>query len=212
MFLEIDEGISVFKSQTVHLKDSILDSKSPQGIFGISKSKFNYKIFKDLKNEELISLYDFTSYKYKIKTRLPGLTWQIENEKKVIIGYETTLARTRFKGRDYEAWFTPNIPIAEGPYKFYGLPGLILEIQDSKNHYHFKALGIQKIRNSVIILDKDYTQIIEADLKVFLRKIKEKPSLILNNPGINIPKEGMDKYDRNQRARLQYENNPIELE
>jgi GLPGLI family protein len=212
MYLEVDDHISVFKSQTTHLKDSILSSNNPRALFGIQKSKFRYKIYKDRKNDELISLYDFTTFKYKTEKKLPQLVWKIENSKKYIIGYETTLARIHFKGRDYEAWFAPNLPVSEGPYKFHGLPGIILEIYDSKNHYHFTAQGIEKIKESVNLADKDYTGISDANLDLFRKKIKEKPSLILNNPGINIPKEGLDKYDRNQRARLKNQNNPIELE
>ena len=212
MYLDVDDKVSVFRSQTTHLKDSILSSKNPRALFGIQKSKFRYKIYKDRKNDELIFLYDFTTFKYKTENKLPQLVWKIENSKKNIMGYETTLARTHFKGRDYEAWFAPNLPIPEGPYKFNGLPGMILEVYDSKNHYHFTAKGIEKIKVSVNVADQDYTRISDASLDLFRKKIKEKPSLILNNPGIQIPKEGLDKYDRNQRARLKNQNNPIELE
>ncbi|WPY97673.1 GLPGLI family protein [Christiangramia sp. OXR-203] len=212
MYLDVDDKVSVFRSQTTHLKDSILSSKNPRALFGIQKSKFRYKIYKDRKNDELICLYDFTTFKYKTENKLPQLVWKIENSKKNIMGYETTLARTHFKGRDYEAWFAPNLPVPEGPYKFNGLPGMILEVYDSKNHYHFTAKGIEKIKVSVNVADQDYTRISDANLDLFRKKIKEKPSLILNNPGIHIPKEGLDKYDRNQRARLKNQNNPIELE
>ena len=30
------------------------------------------------------------------------------------------------------AWYTPQIPVSNGPEEFWGLPGLILEIQDGK--------------------------------------------------------------------------------
>lgn len=101
--------------------------------------------------------------------------------------------------------------MAEGPYKFHGLPGLIIEIYDAKNHYHFKLIGIEKIKTEIAIENKGYKKITPKEHKVFLKNIEEKPSLVLNNPGIIMPEEGMRKYDRNQRNRNKYKNNPIEL-
>ena len=46
------------------------------------------------------------------------------------------LAKTTFKGRNYFAWYSIEIPINSGPYKFNGLPGLVVELFDSKKHYH----------------------------------------------------------------------------
>ena len=51
----------------------------------------------------------------------------------------------QFRGRKWTAWFTQNIPIPEGPYKFSGLPGLIVEIYDSQNHYHYELTKVTKL-------------------------------------------------------------------
>jgi hypothetical protein len=53
-------------------------------------------------------------------------------------------ATTSFAGRNYEAWFTPEIPISDGPYKFYGLPGLIFKICDKKNQHVFTLKKLTK--------------------------------------------------------------------
>lgn len=47
-----------------------------------------------------------------------------------ILDYKCIKATTRFRGRDYTAWVTKELPINDGPWKFYGLPGLILQIED----------------------------------------------------------------------------------
>lgn len=75
---------------------------------------------------------------------IPKMKWNIFPEHKVIIGYNCQRATCSFRGRDYEAWFTSEIPLSYGPWKFQGLPGLILEVVDEKNEYHFIATGIKQ--------------------------------------------------------------------
>lgn len=61
--------------------------------------------------------------------------------------YTCVKATAKFRGRTYEAWFASDIPIFNGPWKFGGLPGLILSLTDSKNEYHFECIGIENLKN-----------------------------------------------------------------
>lgn len=76
--------------------------------------------------------------------------WDIEKDEKTIMSYSCQKAKATFRGRTYEAWFAIDIPISDGPWKFGGLPGLILSIKDTKNHYVFECIGLQKLNNSNI--------------------------------------------------------------
>lgn len=76
---------------------------------------------------------------------LPKQVWLICAEKKNIQGYPCQKATTTYLGRTYIAWFTPEIPIPSGPWKFGGLPGLILNISDNRRHYAFECIGIKKL-------------------------------------------------------------------
>jgi len=59
--------------------------------------------------------------------------WSLSNkEKKNISGKVCSKATTRFRGRDYVVWYTTEIPVQMGPWKFYGLPGLIMQVEDAK--------------------------------------------------------------------------------
>lgn len=213
MYLDVsNKRESYFRPEAIFFKDSILQSKNPQALFNISKPKFNFCIIKSVNNEEINSLYDYTAYKFKLSENI-SLNWNLDTkESKKILGYNTKKATVSFKGRNYTAWYTNEISIQEGPYKFNGLPGLILEIYDDRSHYSFKAFSIQKLIDyKPYLTTKDYKTITKNQFIDFKKKIKQKPSLILYNPGIKIPKEGLDKYDRNHRERNKHKNNPIEL-
>ncbi|MCF6239974.1 MAG: GLPGLI family protein [Bacteroidales bacterium] len=62
-----------------------------------------------------------------------NFNWKIKQKTKNLQGLECRLATCHFRGRDYKAWFTLSIPLPYGPWKFGGLPGLIVEIQDNKS-------------------------------------------------------------------------------
>lgn len=74
-----------------------------------------------------------------------GQDWKLETEKTtVILGHRCQRATCHWRGRDYVAWFAPDIPIRRGPWKFGGLPGLILKIYDVNKLYTFEAVAIEK--------------------------------------------------------------------
>lgn len=77
--------------------------------------------------------------------------WDIPNlETDTILGYPCMLATTNFRGRTYSAWFTLEIPINDGPWKFYGLPGLILKVEDSEGIFTFNAIGLEWVKKQII--------------------------------------------------------------
>ena len=74
----------------------------------------------------------------------PSFQWKIKTEEKKILNYNCQKAILNYKGRDYIAWFTDEIALQEGPWKFSGLPGLIMEIYDTKKQFTFKLIGVKK--------------------------------------------------------------------
>ena len=74
---------------------------------------------------------------------LPLFNWQIESETATICGYECIKATCHWRGRDFTAWFTPDIPVEYGPWKFGGLPGLIMKVSDDDGIYVFEAVAVE---------------------------------------------------------------------
>ncbi len=77
------------------------------------------------------------------------MEWVITNQTKEIHGYHTILATTHFRGREWDAWFTMDIPVNTGPWKLRGLPGLILEASDKSGEYLFSCVGLSKVSNPI---------------------------------------------------------------
>jgi len=68
--------------------------------------------------------------------------WKLLKETKKINNYHCKKAKTFFRGRSYIAWYTEDITTNAGPWKFYGLPGLILELYDQDKILHIQATKI----------------------------------------------------------------------
>lgn len=84
---------------------------------------------------------EFTQYHYT--EPWPLMQWTLESEKQTICGYQCQRATCHWRGRDYEAWFTSAIPLKSGPWKFGGLPGLIMKIYDTKHLYTWEAVSVE---------------------------------------------------------------------
>ena len=77
-----------------------------------------------------IDYYDVEGGSYtKISEKLNGIVWELLDGRKTILGYKCSLAKGVHRGKRYNAWYASDIPYSDGPWKFNGLPGLILEIE-----------------------------------------------------------------------------------
>ncbi len=100
------------------------------------------------------------------------MTWQLHQEMKEYNGYKLQKATTDFGGRSWNAWFSNEINIKEGPYKFRGLPGLIFILEDSDQNFIYKVIHNEK-------LAADY------DTKEFLETHYGKPAIPISNEKFN---------------------------
>lgn len=82
-----------------------------------------------------------TKIRYQEKVELK---WVLYSETKVINGIKCQMAAANKYGRRWIAYFSKDYPQSLGPYKFTGLPGLIFELYDTRDDYHFTLSKIEK--------------------------------------------------------------------
>ena len=118
------------------------------------------------------------------------MQWQILPDTETILSYTCQKAVTTFRGRDYEAWFAPDIPINEGPWKFCGLPGLILKVSDTRQHYVFECIGLEQKETPIEYADMDYLKTNRRDLAKIKRKFYEDPMAAMESMMASAPAGG----------------------
>lgn len=100
------------------------------------------------KEKNIYDHYEWLQYDV-LKTSEPVTQkWILSDEKKRIQNHTVQKAETRWGGRKWTAWFSAEIPFQYGPYKFYGLPGIIMELNDSENNYSFRLVKSQKLNET----------------------------------------------------------------
>lgn len=142
---------SVFYENKIETKENAVLKPSSDDEFDLSFDvKFNGSKYIVLTNFEKDSIKSQVSLfkegkqrTYIVDEKINKIKWKIENVFKVINDLKTQKAIGEFRGRKYIAWFTNEIPVKYGPWKLNGLPGLILNVHDSKNEVMFNVKSLK---------------------------------------------------------------------
>lgn len=228
MNLDVSADGSKFYSYTVFQADSLskielekqlaatdminikADSRKGSVRYSVSKRYPKYEV--SLHNRILMD-------QYKVAETRP-IKWKIISEKQKIAEWNVQKAEADFAGRHWDAWFTTEIPIQDGPYKFHGLPGLIVKLEDNTKSHIFTLQGIRNIDSipSEIFSSKE----IAVNLKQYDKIIRDyendptKGLKILQSGGITMkmiddPNNNMKEHEQRQKAGIKKNNNRIEL-
>ncbi|MDG4950454.1 GLPGLI family protein [Weeksellaceae bacterium KMM 9724] len=182
---------------------------------------FAYSVLKNLKTNEHSFYEEVLGDTYNYGFDL-NLNWNITGDKKQILDYACQKATLHFGGRQWTAYFTQEIPFSDGPYKFHGLPGLILEIYSEDGDYSFSAKGIQTLKTEFIAPKS--LKMRKASLDKYKEKLAEKPSIAFVNKMQSSGLTGSvsyngkpisnsqvaNTYDKEVKEWMKNHNNPIE--
>ena len=103
------------------------------------------------------------------------IDWVVaEHSTKTILDYQCIMATTDYHGRKWTVWFTPEIPIQDGPWKFCGLPGLIMEASEPSGQHRFTVTGIETSSQPIFpVFNTDYQKMDRVDMLRALRHYRE---------------------------------------
>ena len=147
--LQIGGSISKFFDYNQLRQDSIIQKYNHKNFLNAREVEeiLNMKVSwtnEIVREEEKLTVQDKFRDRYQYEEKKPTFNWKLEKGSKKILNYNCNKATVEFGGRVYTAWYTKEIPLNNGPYKFEGLPGLILEIFDSKDNFHFEAIAVDQ--------------------------------------------------------------------
>lgn len=115
---------------------------------------------------------------------IPLMNWEIQLDTLTIINYLCQKATCNFRGREFIAWFTTDIPVSNGPWKFGGLPGLILRVSDKREKYIFECIMIEQTKQPFLIKRHNeymsYQKLSREKLLKFQKDINEDYSKVAN--------------------------------
>jgi GLPGLI family protein len=146
MMLEIGNKSCKFYSYHNYLVDSIrkISDRSTWMLYKSTPNKYTVYINYPENKTTVIDNAKGTLKYFEYIENFEISKWTILDETMQILSHTCKKATCRFRGRDYIAWYAIDIPISRGPYKFAGLPGLIMKIADTENSYSFECVGIEK--------------------------------------------------------------------
>ena len=242
MNLDIGKEGSNFYSRDVYVSDSTMNAYFEKQIQTTGSMNVDTKIMSQRKGSMRYKIFkSYPEFKISTKTRMGmdaykvaedrKMAWNILKEKQKIGEFNTQKASTEFAGRKWIAWFSTELPFQDGPYKFYGLPGLIVKLEDGEKTHQFELVGVSKYTSptekvspfgqpnkEIEINQKQYKKMYLEERNDPAKTIKQALAngAILqfrDQNGTEIsPAEMIKNKEKNAKANNAKDNNPLELD
>lgn len=194
MVLLVGSNTSVFRSldrlaQAERVKENLAEQERLWTGPGLPKKKMPKNIRKvnteelfQLQKEKKLFTNEYLYINYLYEEILEPINWNLGTETKNFSQISCQKATAKFKGRDWVAWFAPNLPFEAGPWKLQGLPGLIVEAYDLKKEIQFLFNGFQSIPSTEKTSTENLISIPKKVEKVSVEDIKKIKNLMHSNP------------------------------
>ncbi len=117
----------------------------------------NDKFFIDKKKDIYINQKSLLGELINIESKVPVISWILSDDRKLINGFQCKkayfLVEKENQNRRYSekiiAWYTPEIPIDNGPKCYQGLGGLILELQEGNVVYKVSSINLSTLDQEI---------------------------------------------------------------
>lgn len=206
---------SHFKNMSLYVKDSLVisgkiretgDSQKDFAVFSKYVPELPFTVHRK-KNE--INFANEIPFAGELKySENIDFKWKITKETRDINGIKCIKATTTKWGRNWIAYYSPKHPMPFGPYKFYGLPGLIFEVADDNKDYKFTLYRFKKRKENNISLN-NYPKAKKISKKQY-EKLRHAAAIIPSD----VKVEGYPDINRKinkQKIEREKNYNPIEV-
>ena len=194
--LTFDKNTSIYKED-----EALAPPAAGGGMVFISSAGGSGTLFKNIKDQLFTNQQETFGKQFIIKDQLQPIEWELHGETKNIGDYtcykatyskqieassvmtfsssddedknEDSKVSSEMKTITVTAWYTPQIPVSNGPESYQGLPGLILEINDgdltilcSKITINpDKKIEISEPKKGKQVSQKEYDEIMKKKMK-----------------------------------------------
>ena len=107
------------------------------------------------------------------------------DEEKEVCGYPCKKATGTYGGREWIAWYTPEVAVPFGPWKIVGLPGLVMAAEDAAGVHRFTAIQFRAASGPVVMGE------LPDEIKTTREKFIEAKNRFEQNPMANLPPEAL---------------------
>jgi GLPGLI family protein len=159
-------------------------------------------LYKNIAEQIFLQEEEMMGKEFLVKDKLEPSEWELTGETKKIGNYtaqKATYTRIidskRFSTGMTEmenvkdtisvtAWFTPEIPVSHGPNNYYGLPGLILEVQNQGSTLICEKIELNPSSNPVaieqpkkgkVVSEEEFRVVQEEAMKQMMNQYQGKP-------------------------------------
>ena len=186
--LQIGTRHTKYMSEQRYLVDSLFytGKSSLMARTTIYNQKANFLLaedcyYKDLNAGMMVFTGRLAADDFLYEEKIPVLNWDLKANTKEICGHHCRMAETEFRGRKYTAWYAEDIPTPAGPWKFQGLPGLILEVVDSDRVVRMSAQEIWAGNGTIVKTEYPYVKVKRLQYQALRRQMLDDPVIFSMN-------------------------------
>ena len=160
VFLDIGGRVTKFYSRYTQMRDSVASEGIKNNLPPMEIQDMRRDIPRgtdpayyqryDKKRTVVSTVTVFNGYMYEEPLEMPE--WTLHEDTMTVLGYLCKRATTHYRGRDWEVYYAPEIQLSRGPWKLWGLPGLITRATDADHYFLFEIDLFKRLENPFPIL------------------------------------------------------------
>lgn len=168
--LQFNPSLAKFTDMASFLTDSVasqpgenVDMTDLNEKYGKGEFFFTGEVYQNCPEGKTTYIDIITPNTVKYEEDFAPFGWALEEDTLTVCGYPCMKATCEYGGRKWTAWFTEEIPASFGPWKFSGLPGLILKVADSEGVHTFTATAFRKGADEIVRVQNSELQSTSRD-------------------------------------------------